>query len=70
MELNRDIYRDLLRWKDENTGRVLELIGARQVGKTFILKKFAAENFKKTIYMNMAEPSGHDFLHCLSLATR
>lgn len=40
MELKRTIYQKLLDWKKENTGRVLELEGARQVGKTYILKKF------------------------------
>ncbi|CUP27670.1 putative ATPase [Enterocloster clostridioformis] len=37
MYLKRDIYEKLLLWKNQNTGRVLELEGARQVGKTFIL---------------------------------
>ena len=31
MELRRNIYIKLLAWKKENTGRVLELQGARQV---------------------------------------
>ena len=39
MELRRTIYQKLLDWKEENTGRVLELEGARQVGKTYILNK-------------------------------
>ena len=55
MELGRMIYRDLLAWKTEKTGRVLELQGARQVGKTYILKKFAKENFEHFHYINMAE---------------
>lgn len=37
MELKRDIYADLLAWKEAGNHRVLELRGARQVGKTFIL---------------------------------
>lgn len=69
MELKRDIYKKLLSWKKEDTGRVLEIQGARQVGKTYILKKFGKENFKNMIYINMAEPSGRDFLRCLSQAT-
>lgn len=40
VELKRDIYKRLLEWKRENTHKVLELEGARQVGKTFILDKF------------------------------
>ena len=68
MELGRMIYRDLLAWKTEKTGRVLELQGARQVGKTYILKKFAKENFEHFHYINMAEESGKDFLDCLEQA--
>ena len=69
MELKRDIYKRLLEWKRENTHKVLELEGARQVGKTFILDKFAKENYKVQIYVNMAQTSGQEFLACLEQAT-
>ena len=68
MELRRNIYIKLLAWKKENTGRVLELQGARQVGKTYILKKFGKENFSKMVYINMAENTGKNFLRCVSIA--
>ena len=68
MELRRNIYKKLLAWKKENTGRVLELQGARQVGKTYILKKFGKENFSKMVYINMAETTGKQFLQCVSIA--
>ena len=68
MELRRNIYKKLLAWKKENTGRVLELQGARQVGKTYILKKFGKENFSKMVYINMAETTGKHFLQCVSIA--
>ena len=45
MELKRDIYGDLLRWKQKNKGKVLELKGARQIGKAYILDKFGRENY-------------------------
>lgn len=70
MELRRTIYQKLLDWKKENTGRVLELEGARQVGKTYILKKFGSENFERMIYINMVEQSGKDFTECLEKATK
>lgn len=69
MELKRSIYKKLVEWKDQDTGRVLELEGARQVGKTYILRKFAAENFTHVVYINMAEPSGKHFLRCLAATT-
>ena len=68
MELRRNIYKKLLAWKKENTGRVLELQGARQVGKTYILKKFGKENFSKMVYINMAENTGKNFSRCISIA--
>ena len=65
MELKRNIYTKLLEWKKQDTGNVLEVKGARQVGKTFILKKFGKENFSRMIYINMAENTGKDLLKCL-----
>ena len=58
MDLKRDIYQDLLKWKEKDSGRVLELEGARQVGKTYILNKFASENYKHVFYINMLQTSG------------
>lgn len=61
MYFKRDIWKELLYWKN-NSDMTLEVQGARQVGKTFILKKFCQENFKQFVYVNMAEKSGKDFL--------
>lgn len=68
VELKRDIYKKLTDWKKERTRKVLELSGARQVGKTFILEKFAHENYNYSIYINMAEDTGKAFLKCLDAA--
>ena len=51
MELKRTIYNKLLEWKKEDSEQVLQLEGARQVGKTYILQKFAKENYKNFIYI-------------------
>lgn len=69
VELKRDIYEKLLEWKDRDSGHVLELRGARQVGKTFILDKFARENYDLYFYINMVETTGREFLECLNKAT-
>ena len=53
IELKRDIYEELLQWKKRSSGLVLELEGARQVGKTYILDKFAREQYQQYIYINM-----------------
>lgn len=69
MDLKRDIYKNLVEWKKRDTGKVLELRGARQVGKTYILDRFAKDNYKNYIYINMLQTSGEIFLRCLEKAT-
>ena len=68
VELKRDIYSKLVQWKNSDSGKVLVLSGARQVGKTFILNKFAKDNYKKYIYINMVQTSGQEFLQCLQMS--
>lgn len=70
MDLKRDIYKDLKLWKTRNSGKVLEVSGARQVGKTYILTKFVKENYKRFFYINMMQTSGQEFLSCLDKAAR
>ena len=48
----RKIEKDLIIWK-KNSKMPLMLIGARQTGKTYILKKFAKDNFENYIYINL-----------------
>lgn len=69
MELARDIYKELIKWKKNDSGKVLELKGARQTGKTFILEKFARENYEHCLYINMAQSSGEAFLTCVEQAS-
>lgn len=54
--LVRDIQADLQFWKDYRNDLVLYLIGARQIGKTTELNKFAYKNYEQIIYINLAEP--------------
>lgn len=70
MELKRDIYAELLRWKRNHKGKVLELKGARQSGKTFILDKFGREQYTTYVYINMAQTTGREFLTCLDQAEK
>lgn len=69
IELKRDIYNELIKWKNARTGKVLEVNGARQVGKTYILDKFARENYGQYLYINMMQTSGQEFLQCLQRAS-
>lgn len=48
----RNIYRNLLEWKDSKTRQPLLLRGARQTGKTFIINDFGKNSFKNFISLN------------------
>ncbi len=50
--MRRNIYSELIRWKDNPRHKPLVLLGARQVGKTYIVKKFGTEEFKNMVYVN------------------
>jgi len=50
--MKRLIYNDLLKWKVSSSRKPLILLGARQVGKTYILKEFGAKEFKNYVYIN------------------
>ena len=49
--LKRKIYQSLLEWKNQKHKMCLVVKGARQGGKTFIINKFAQENYENYIYM-------------------
>jgi len=70
MELKRFLYDDLVNWKHKNSGKVLIVEGARQVGKTYILKKFSNENFNNVIYINLMELAGSTFISCIEAVTK
>ena len=53
--MKRKIYNDLVEWKKSGMQKPLMIIGARQIGKTYIIKKFCEEQFKKNIYINLFE---------------
>ncbi len=57
--LQRKIYQELLEWKNKKEKMCLIVKGARQVGKTFIIDKFAKENYENYIYMNFDENPGY-----------
>ena len=50
--MKRIIYNDLLRWKDNPDRKPLILYGARQVGKTWILKEFGRQEYENMAYIN------------------
>ncbi len=62
MYLKRKVYDQLVKWKKSNDHSTLEINGARQVGKTYLITKFAKENFSNVIYINLFELSGKQFM--------
>lgn len=60
--LKRNIYEQFLVWKERPDHSTLEVSGTRQAGKTYIVNKFADEQYSQKIYVNLLEFSGELFL--------
>lgn len=52
ISMYRNIIERLRKWKDKKDRKPLILAGARQVGKTYILKRFGEEEFANVAYIN------------------
>ena len=50
--MRRKIYSRLLEWKNSKDRRPLMLLGARQVGKTWIMRHFGEQEYSKVVYVN------------------
>lgn len=50
--MKRSIYTSLCTWKASSHRKPLILQGARQVGKTYILKEFGKQEYKNVVYIN------------------
>ena len=50
--MEREIMKDLLKWRERSDRKPLVLLGARQVGKTYILKEFGKRCYEQTAYIN------------------
>lgn len=54
-EMKRNAMQDLLRWKADVERKPLVLKGARQVGKTWLMKEFGREAYAGYVYFNFDE---------------
>ena len=65
MYMERNIMKELIKWKENKGRKPLILRGARQVGKTYILKEFGKENYQNIAYFNFDndEELKNIFLH-------
>ncbi|MBQ3409739.1 AAA family ATPase [Candidatus Saccharibacteria bacterium] len=50
--MRRFITKDLETWKDSGNRKPLIIKGARQVGKTYIVKEFSEESYANVAYFN------------------
>lgn len=51
----RKFYNELEEWENKKIKEPMLIIGARQVGKTWIIKKFCEEKYDKYVYINLEE---------------
>ena len=51
--MQRYIYDDLLKWKQKEGRKPLIINGARQVGKTYILREFGEKEYAKLAYFSL-----------------
>lgn len=52
LDMERKLFSKLENWKDKKKRKPLIIQGARQVGKTWIMKEFGKRYFKNTVYIN------------------
>ena len=58
----RDKMNELKKWKNSPTRKPLIIRGARQVGKTWLMKEFGKQYYKKCAYINFDDNSRMDKL--------
>lgn len=51
-DMKRELYKKLLEWKHSPDRKPLVLEGARQVGKTWLLKEFGRNEYENLVYIN------------------
>ncbi len=53
--MKRFAMQDLINWKNKHNHKPLIIRGARQVGKTWLMKEFGEKNYKQTAYVNFEQ---------------
>lgn len=52
MYMYREKFEDLITWKNSKNKQPLIIRGARQVGKTWLMKEFGRTNYKNVVYIH------------------
>ena len=53
--LKRKIISELVKWKQESSNKALLIKGARQIGKTTIVRQFAMAHYKNMVEINFEQ---------------
>lgn len=67
LNMERKVYKKLLDWKKTRKRKPLLLQGARQVGKTYLLKEFGKKEYSKVFYLNFESDKRLDSLFRTSI---
>ena len=60
--MERLAINELLKWKNKEYRKPLIVEGARQVGKTWLVKEFARQNYRQLAYVNFEEMISPEYL--------
>jgi len=63
--MERFLYNQLKNWKDSKTRKPLILEGARQVGKTWLLKEFGKNEIEQSQMVNVPLALTEEYLRCV-----
>jgi len=63
--MERFLYNQLKNWKDSKTRKPLILEGARQVGKTWLLKEFGKNEIEQSQMVNVPLALAEEYLRCV-----
>ena len=55
--MKRQIYNELMVWKNKKDRKPLVILGARQVGKTWIMRHFGKQEYENVAYINCDDES-------------
>ncbi len=55
--MERTFYNTLLEWEEHKTREPLMVVGARQVGKTYIIREFCEKMYSDYLYINLEKQS-------------
>ena len=58
IRLKRNAIQDLINWKSSDDRKPLVMRGARQVGKTWLMKEFGQSCYESYVYFNFDEEDG------------